>query len=113
LVSSGSAASVWFRALCISAALPSKNRPQPVPPKYHQRTIYKEAKKRERQTSGKKRIASKHSPLLPVLQEIAYTILRVARRVQRFDSNALTELPCFAVSGRLGNGLAVFAANDG
>lgn len=91
--------------------MPSKKRPQPATYQFHSRHKKTEEEEEEEQTPREERVTSKHSPLVPVLEEIAYTILRVARCVQRLDSNAVADLPRLAVGWRLGDGLAVLAAN--
>jgi hypothetical protein len=79
----------------------------------HQQTLTGKRERKSNRTSREKRVSRKDSTLIPVLEEIAYTILRMARRVQRFDSDAVAELPRLAVGRRLGDGLTVLATNDG
>jgi hypothetical protein len=54
-------------------------------------------------TSSKQSIASENSTLIPIFQEIAYTVLRMARSMQGFHIDALANLPCFAVGRCFGD----------
>jgi hypothetical protein len=51
-------------------------------------------------TSSKQSITSKNSTLIPIFEEIAYTVLRMAWRMKRFHGDALANFPCFAVGRR-------------
>lgn len=129
-------------ALCISAALPSKNRPQPVyqivvsheqqrvstkrrsPEKKNQKRhcqrqrytiITREIEvsgRRKKPTAVEERVTSEDDLVLAVLREPADAVLRVAGRVQALDRDA-AELETLAVGGSLGRRLAVPAADDG
>ena len=109
-MSSGRAARVSFRALCISAAVPSKNRPHPVPLVRCIRWRQEEGGSR---TTDEQRISSKDNFVTAVFEKIADTVLGVAGRVESFDLDAVPDGEGLAMGGRLVDFIAVFTSDDG
>lgn len=64
-------------------------------------------------TANEKRVASEHSTVISIFEEEANTVLCVARSVQSFDLDVLTDSESFAVGRGGGDFFAVFAADDG
>lgn len=64
-------------------------------------------------TANEKGIARKNSLVIPVLHEVANTILRVARGVQGRHGDAVSDFEDLPVGWGSRNRLAILAANDG
>lgn len=105
-MSSGRDARVSFRALCISSAFPSKNRPQPgIISSDHDLD-------RVELTSNKQSITGENNTLITILHEVADTVLRVARCVQGLNGDTLPNLELLTVCRSLGDRLALPTPND-
>lgn len=65
------------------------------------------------QTANKKRIPRKNNPLISILHEIANTILRMTRGMQRLDRDAFSDLERFPMLRRFGYRCAALSADDG
>ncbi len=114
-MSSGKEANVLFKAACISAAVPSKNLPQPSITELAPflGSLYRLGVKPVLGllTAMEQRISGEDYFLLSVLGEPADAVLRMARRVEALHGNApnLKPLP---IRRGLRDGIAVLAPDD-
>lgn len=67
---------------------------------------------RSTRTCNKEGITRKDSPLVPILHEVADTILGVARGMECRHRDALSNLELFSMLRSLTDSLAVSASND-
>lgn len=125
-MSSGNPARTTFSALCISAAEPSKNLPQPINARKAKRKVNKRKKnanitsletehlhlKKKKLTADEEGITGEHHPVVPVLHEPADAVLRVTRRVQARDRDA-ADLQLLVVARRQRHARGVLASPDG
>lgn len=63
-------------------------------------------------TADEECVTREHSSVFAVLHEVADAVLRVARCIQRPDLYALADFKGLAVLGRLGDCVAILAADD-
>lgn len=109
-MSSGRAASVLFNAVCISAAVPSKNLPQPGHLWSTSFAIPSEAWNIT--TSDEECIPSENHFRCTVLHEPTDAVLCVARRMQSLDCYSRTNLEGLVLFGRPSDRFTVSAADD-
>ena len=65
-----------------------------------------------KRTPNEKRIACEDHFLIPIFHHPTNTILRMTRRMQRFDRYSLPDLERLLMLGRLCDGFAILAANN-
>lgn len=63
-------------------------------------------------TADEQCVTREHSSVIAVLHEVADAVLRMARCIQRSDLDALADFKGLAVLGRLGDCVAILAADD-
>jgi hypothetical protein len=63
------------------------------------------------QTSSEKSVACENGTLASILQKIAYAVLRMAWRMERFHSDTLADFPCLDMGRCLCDRLTIFAAD--
>lgn len=108
LVSSGSAPRVLFKAVSISSAVPSKNRPQPTKRSANFFKIPRAA----RHTTDEESVSCEDSSLVAIFEEVAYAILGMAWSMKCLDVD-VADFERLAVTWSLRDFIAVLAAYDG
>lgn len=108
-MSSGKLASVWFSALSISSAVPSKKRPHPGDGFVSQMRI---PFFDDYLTASEQGVTREVSPIVAILEQVADAVLGMARRVQRLHLDTLADGESLAMAGSLGDLVAVLAADN-